>query len=131
MRHKNATFQIITELSKYAFCGNLEIYKTPTREPHRNQQTNEGKNRGIFWGRGEVNVGTMFFVGKGTFLEGWNLFEGRRTFFCGKQGCSVQFLSFLSEKRQFTGNCGVRSGKQKVTSQRHREGLVRSMHGNP
>lgn len=32
---------------------------------------------------------------------------------------------------QYTGNCGVRSGKQKVTSQRHREGLVRSMHGNP
>ena len=32
---------------------------------------------------------------------------------------------------QSTGNCGVRSGKQKVTSQRHREGLVRSMCGNP
>lgn len=32
---------------------------------------------------------------------------------------------------QYTGNCGVRSGKQKVTSQRHREGLVRSMCGNP
>ena len=32
---------------------------------------------------------------------------------------------------QSTGNCGVRSGKQKVTSQRHREGLVRSMYSNP
>lgn len=32
---------------------------------------------------------------------------------------------------QSTGNCGVRSGKQKVTSQRHREGLVRSMCSNP
>ena len=32
---------------------------------------------------------------------------------------------------QSTGNCGVRSGIQKVTSQRHREGLVRSMCGNP
>lgn len=40
-------------------------------------------------------------------------------------------LNQMGALPQSTGNCGVRSGKQKVTSQRHREGLVRSMCGNP
>lgn len=40
-------------------------------------------------------------------------------------------LNQMGTLPQSTGNCGVRSGKQKVTSQRHREGLVRSMYSNP
>ena len=69
---------LFTGFSKYAFCNNLEIYRVRTREASRDSQTNEGKNREIFWGM----EGCFCGLGE-SFFEEW--------------GCPAHFSPFLSE----------------------------------